>query len=79
MIRPGGGRLEGRSGLGQLLEYSWLLASSDKKRQHALWLAFSAAPESEVRDFLVAQGVVVSWPAQRGLKVVGPERLLPRS
>jgi hypothetical protein len=77
MIKAGGGRLEARSGLGQLLEYSWLLGRSEKKPAHILWLAFSAVPETAVRDFLTSQNVLVSWPTRSGITVVGAERLLP--
>jgi hypothetical protein len=70
VIRRGAGRGQAREGLGQLLEYSWLLAqaSTGPLRDHALWLAFSTKPESMVGKFLVSRDIVVSWPSKTGLK-----------
>jgi hypothetical protein len=76
MIGAGGGRLEARSGLGQLLEYSWLLGRAQAGPAHILWLAFSAVPDAAVRNFLTNQNVLVSWPTRSRITVAGGERLV---
>ena len=70
MIERGAGRLQAREGLGQLLEYSWLLGRerSAAARKPILWLAFSAKPNPDVGEFLASQNVIVSWPSSAGLK-----------
>jgi hypothetical protein len=72
VIRKGAGREQGREGLGQLLEYSWLLARASKSpsRKHTLWLAFSAKPAPGVAEFLASHGLVISWPLKNRLKVL---------
>lgn len=77
MIERGAGRLEAREGLGQFLEYSWLLGRerSASARKPILWLAFSAKPKPDVSEFLASQNVLVSWPSNAGLKFLKSREL----
>ncbi len=75
MIQEGEGRLEAREGLGQALEYAWLLQlACGRARPAKLWLAFSARPSADVAAFLDAQGAIVSWTTKRGLSFFDPEK-----
>ena len=71
------GRNEAREGLGQLLEYGWRLGRlRNAPKRITNWLAFSAAPDREVAEFLVDKKVVVSWPVSTGLKILN-QQLIP--
>lgn len=70
IINKGKGRREAREGLGQLFEYSWLFRRKNPKdvTKYYLWLAFSAAPDPAIIEFLDWHNVLVSWVSTRGLK-----------
>lgn len=55
------GREEARTGLGQLLEYSWWFKHHYHHLRHHLWVAFSARPGKTIVDFLEDHKVFVSW------------------
>jgi hypothetical protein len=63
VIQRDSGRDEARTGLGQLLEYSWHLKHRHARLhlRHHLWLAFSSRPAKTVIDFLEHYKVLVSW------------------
>ncbi len=63
VIQEGSGRDEARTGIGQLLDYSWQLKYRHPKLhlRHQLWVAFSHRPGRGVIDFLEHYKVLVSW------------------
>lgn len=68
------GREEARTGIGQLLDYSWSFNHKfpQKKYRHHLWLAFSEKPEATTIDFIEDNEILVSWKGKsRGIKL-GP-------
>jgi hypothetical protein len=56
-------RGEARTGIGQLLDYSWSFKHqfSKAKYRHHLWLAFSERPNKNTIDFIEDNGILVSW------------------